>query len=96
MNRLPLLLKISVENEDHDFAFWLPLFIIGPLIFLFLLAVFIIILPFALLAIIFTWELEWWRTLFLLIPAFFRLIAHLPGLDVDVGSTDHRVHIAFI
>jgi hypothetical protein len=97
MNWPPYLLKIAIENEEHDFNIWLPLFIIGPIVLILLLAVFIIILPFALLSLIFTWELGWWRPVFLFFPAIYRLITQLPGLNVDVGGGNKgRVHIAFI
>jgi hypothetical protein len=92
----PYLLKIRIENEDNSFPIWLPLFIIGPIVLILLLAVFIIILPFVLLSMIFTWELGWWRPVFLFIPAFFRLITQLPGLQVDVGKENSRVYIVFI
>jgi hypothetical protein len=96
MSRPPYWLKIRVENEDHSFPLWLPLFIIGPLVLLLLLAIFLIMLPFALLALIFTWELGWWRPVFWFFPALFRLIGQLPGLKVDVGSNNGRVYIVFI
>jgi hypothetical protein len=92
----PYWLKIKIEGEHHSVPLWLPLFIIGPLVLLLLLAVFLIILPFALLAFIFTWELGWWRPVFMFFPAFFRLICQLPGLEVDVGKADGRIHIVFL
>ncbi|MBN1368074.1 MAG: hypothetical protein JW967_09120 [Dehalococcoidales bacterium] len=92
----PYLLKIRIENEDNSFPIWLPLFIIGPIMLILLLAVLIILLPFVLLSLIFTWQLGWWRPVFLFFPALFRIIAQLPGLKVDVGSHSGRVYIAFI
>lgn len=92
----PYLLKIRIENEDESFPIWLPLFIIGPIILIILLAIFVIILPFALLALIFTWELGWWRPFFLFFPALFRILSQLRGLTVDVGEEEKRVEIVFI
>lgn len=92
----PYLLKIRLENEDHAFTLWLPLFLIGPVVLIFLLAIFVIILPFALLSIIFTWELGWGRTLFLLIPSSYRLFTQLPGLHLDVAGNNGRIYVAFI
>ena len=91
----PYWLKIRIENEHHSVPLWLPLFIIGPLVLLILLAIFLIILPFALLSLILTWELGWWRPLFLFIPALFRLFTQLPGLQIDLGSSSGRVSIGF-
>jgi|WetSurMetagenome_2_1015567.scaffolds.fasta_scaffold129235_3 hypothetical protein len=96
MNWPPYWLKIRIEDEQHSFPLWLPLFIIGPLVLLLLLAIFLIILPFALLALIFTWELGWWRPVFLFFPAIFCVITQLRGFKVDVGKTNGRVHIVFI
>jgi hypothetical protein len=92
----PYLLKIRVENEHHSFLIWLPLFIIGPIILLFLLAIFLIVLPFVLLSMMFTWDLRWLRPMFLFIAVLFRLFSQLPGLKIDVGSNSGRVHIIFI
>jgi hypothetical protein len=92
----PYLLKIRIENEDNSFPIWLPLFIIGPIVLVLLLAIFLIILPFVLLSMLFTWEMDWWYPVFLAWPAFFRLVTHLPGLQIDVGKTDGHVYIVFI
>lgn len=91
----PYLLKIKFQNRHHAFALWLPLFLIWPIVLVFLLATFLILLPFALLAIIFTWQLEWWRPMLLGVPGLFRLLCYLPGLKVDVESSGGRVFIAF-
>ena len=96
MNWPPYLLKIRIENDDSSFPLWLPLFIIGPIVLILLLAILIIILPFALLALIFTWELGWWRPVLLFFPAMYRLITQLPGLKIDVGDDNNRVYIVFI
>jgi hypothetical protein len=45
---------------------------------------------------IFTWDLRWWRSIFLFIPALFRLFSQLPGLKVDIGNNSGRVYIVFI
>jgi len=92
----PYLLKIRIENDVHSLPLWLPLFIIGPIVLLLLLAIFLIILPFALLSIILTWDMRWWRPIFLFIPALFHLFSQLPGLKVDIGSNGGRVYITFI
>ena len=96
MNWPPYLLKIRIEHEHHSFPLWLPLFIIGPIVLLFLVAIFLIILPFALLSMIFTWDLRWWRPTFLFIPALFHLFSQLSGLKIDVGNKIDKVYIVFI
>jgi hypothetical protein len=91
----PFSLKLRFENKDHSFGLWLPLFIIGPVVLLFLLAVFIILLPFALLSFLFTWETGWLESWALGIPALLRLFVNLRGLKVDVDSPEGVVYIAF-
>ena len=96
MNWPPYLLKIRLENEDRSLPIWLPLFIIGPVVLILLLAIFIISLPFLILALIFNVGHNWWRTVFLAVPAFYRLITQLPGLKIDAESAHGRVFIIFI
>lgn len=92
----PYLLKIRLENKENSFPIWLPLFIIWPIVLVFLVAIFLVILPFALLSLLFTWELGWCRPLFFFIPALFRLFTQLSGLKIDVGNNSGQVHIVFI
>jgi hypothetical protein len=91
----PYLLKIRVRNRRHAFVLWLPLFLIWPLVLVFLTAMFLILLPFALLAMLFTWETGYWRPVLLSVPLVIRLICSLPGTKVDVDGQAGRVSIAF-
>jgi hypothetical protein len=92
----PYLLRLRFENKGHDFSLWLPLFLIWPLVLAFLLAVFLILLPFALLALIFTWRWGWLNSLVMSGPALLRLFGQLAGLEVDVSRKDGGFYIAFI
>jgi hypothetical protein len=92
----PYLLKLRFQNNLHSFALWLPLFLIGPIVLVFLLAVFLIILPFAVLTILFTWRLGWWQPVLLSIPSVFYLLHNLSGLKVDVEDNDGHLYISFI
>jgi len=91
----PYLLKIAFRNHRRGFALWLPLFLIGPVVLVFLLAIVLILLPFALLAMLFSWRVGWWRPMLFSMPAILRLLCHLPGLKVDVEGKEGRVYIAF-
>ncbi|OGO20376.1 MAG: hypothetical protein A2144_11290 [Chloroflexi bacterium RBG_16_50_9] len=91
----PYLLKIRFRNSHHSFAIWLPLFLIGPIVLVLSLAVFLILLPFALLAMLFTWRPGWWRPLLFSIPSFLRLLCFCPGLKVDVENKAGHVYLAF-
>lgn len=64
----PLALYMKFRSEKHGFGLWIPLFIIGPLFMVFLLAVVLVMLPFVLLAllvaglaVIFEWQTKWWK-----------------------------------
>ncbi len=92
----PYLLKMKFSNPKHAFGLWLPLFLIWPVVLVFLLAIFIILLPFALLALIFTWRSDWLYTLLKCVPALYRLLSHLPGLMVDLKGDDGQIYIEFV
>jgi hypothetical protein len=87
-------MKFRFSNGRHRFGLWIPLFLIGPLVLVFLLAIFIILLPFALLALIFTWRWEWLNWVVKGIPAIFHVLCSLSGVRVDVDTTDAKVYIA--
>ena len=89
----PFLMKLRFGNSRHSFGIWIPLFLIGPIVLVFLLAIFIILLPFALLSIIFTWRTEWLNWLFAGIAAIFRVLFSMRGLTVQVESPDGTVDI---
>lgn len=93
----PYLLKLRFhDHPEHGLVLWLPLFLLWPVVLVFLLAVFLILLPFALLAVIFTWRPDWVSILLGSIPAIYRLFSHLPGLVVDVDGDKGQVYIEFI
>jgi hypothetical protein len=92
----PYLLKMRFRNPDHAFGLWLPLFLIWPIVLVLLLAIFLILLPFALIAMIFAWQSDWMCSIFLSVPAIFRLFNQLPGLLVDVEGKQGKLYIEFI
>ncbi len=92
----PYLLKMRFRNPEHAFGFWLPICLIWPIVLIFLLAVFIILLPFALLTVIFTWRSDWLESLLMAVPAVFRLLGNLSGMVVDVEDDEDKVYIEFI
>ena len=95
MNWPPYLMKLRIKNPRHGFALWLPLFLIWPIALAFFLAVFLILLPFALLAMLFTWQAGWWRPVLLGTPAVIRLLCSLRGLTIDVEGNGGRVEVIF-
>jgi hypothetical protein len=88
-------MKLRIKNTEHNFGLWLPLFLIWPIVLVCLLAVFLILLPFGLLAMIFTWQLGWWRPLVLGVPSICRVLCNLRGTIVDVDDHDGHVEVEF-
>lgn len=89
MNWPPFLMKLSI----NDFWLWIPLFLIGPIVLLFLLAVCLIILPFALLALILTWRWDWMDWVVRGVPAIYNVLCSLKGVKVDINGADAKVFI---
>ena len=92
----PYLLKLSFQGEHNSWVIWLPLFLIGPIVLLFIIAIFLIMLPFALLAVMFTWRIDWLHPVIFFIPSIYNLLAQLSGLTIDVEGNDGLVYISFI
>ncbi len=91
----PYLMRVQLKNTRHNIGLWLPLFLTWPIVLAFLLAVFAILLPFALLAMLFTWGPGWWRPVVFGLPAILRLFGSLRGLTVDVERLDSRFLVIF-
>ena len=91
----PCLMKLRIRGQRHGFGLWLPIFLLWPIVLAFLLAAFLIMLPFAILALIFTWDMGWWRPIILGLPAVVRVCCALRGLTVDAGGRDGRVEVIF-
>jgi hypothetical protein len=92
----PYLLKMRFRNPDRSYAFWLPLFLVWPLVLVFLLAIFIVLVPFALLAMIFSWQSDWISSVVMCVPALYRLFSQLAGLVVDVEGNQGHFRVEFI
>ena len=91
----PYLMQLKIHSPDYGFSIWLPLFIIGPIALIFLLALFLIALPFLLLSLLFTWRWYWLEYAVIGIPAFFAMMWSLPGLKVDVEDGEQHVVVSF-
>ena len=88
----PYLMKLIFHGTNHGFSIWLPLFIIGPIALLFLLALCLIALPFFFLSLLFTWRWYWLEYAVIGAVAFFGIVWSLPGFKVDIE--DRGQHIA--
>jgi uncharacterized metal-binding protein len=91
----PYGLRLRLHNPRRSLGLWLPLFLLGPIALVFLLAFFLIVLVFAILATVFTWQFKWWRPLVVGVPALVRTLWSLRGLSVDVENGRGGVEIKF-
>ena len=90
---LPMILKIKIPREDRKpVNLYLPFFLVWLLVF----AVFLVLLPFILIAGLFTWHLGYGKIVIMAFPMLFHLIWHMQGLVVDVEGKDGTVYMAFI
>jgi len=92
MNWPPTLMHIKIKSKDANFSFWLPLFLLFPLV----LVIFLILSPFMLIAIIVLWETRWRRMAIFSLGAAFLALWHLRGLKVDVQGPKESVYISVI
>ncbi len=91
----PFLMKLRIKGREHGFAIWLPVFFLWPIVLAFLLAAFLVMLPFAIAGILFSWETGWWRPLIFGPPAVLRVCAALRGLTVDAEGRYGHFEVIF-
>jgi hypothetical protein len=88
----PMLMHVRIENEEHDFGIWLPLF----LFFLIILAILLVLSPLIFIAVLVLWPSGWgeWamRTLWVAIVA----VCSMRGLEVEVQGRNEYVHVSVI
>jgi len=92
MNRPPLLMRVKIQNTEHKFGLWLPLFLLIPIA----VVVFIILSPLILLAVIFFWHKGWGKTALMTPWAAWRVFCATRGLKVDVQNPRDCVLISFV
>ena len=96
MNYPPTLVYLkfcSIKDDHGNFALWIPLFILVPVAMVILLAIFLIMLPFLLISLIFTWNMWWWRWLWHSVPVIFTTLHLLPGIRVRLENNKQQMQI---
>jgi hypothetical protein len=88
----PYLMKLGVCNPRHSFAIWLPLFIIGTVVLVVVLAALLVALPFMFLSFLFTWRADIWLGL-RKVPALWDIVLSLRGLKVDIENGEDRITV---
>ena len=87
---MPMLLRLRGVNEKGQrFTLWLPLF----LVYIILLPLLLMLLPFVLLAALVLWPSgKGWLAIEVYLTVF-RLLGCLSGLEIDIGSGDGNFFI---
>jgi CRISPR/Cas system-associated endonuclease/helicase Cas3 len=89
---IPMLMKIHlIENNQKKAKLTIPLIIVWIL----LLPILVIALPFVLLAAIITWPTGYGKIILSIIPMFLRVLSALPGLHIQVESPKNKTLLLF-
>ena len=89
----PLIMKIKFPREGKKpFCMYLPVFLAWVLV----LAVFLLCLPFLLIAAVFTWHQGYGKIVLAAFPMVFHLMWHARGLKIDVEGKDGLVFMSFM
>ena len=91
MNRPPLTMRIRIQNPEHNFGLWLPLFLILPLV----LVVLIILSPFLLIGFLVLCCMGWGKLALHMPWAIWRIFCAARGLKVDIDNPTEKVKIIF-
>lgn len=100
MNIPPMIMRMKIRKPDRDFGLWLPLFIIIPLVGIIAFALFLVVLPILLIAVLVMWRRKlWrrklWRPLIFFWPAVITLGTALRGLEVDINKKGEQMFLSF-
>ena len=92
MKRPPLLMHVIIRGERRGFGLWLPVFLLLPLA----LALFIIVSPLILIAMLVFWPRGWPKRALHVFGAAFDLFISTRGLKVDVQCGQQQVYISAV
>ena len=89
---IPLFVRLRVGRNPDKYGVLLPVFLVWILLF----ALMIALLPFVLIAALFTWRSGKGKLLLLTYPLLISLLFKLSGLHIEVGGRKENVLIAFL
>ena len=97
----PMVLRVRIRDPRHGFGLWIPLFLVVPLVLLLVLVLSLLVLPFALIAVVVLWHRglnKWFLPACILllraIPGLFVLLCAVRGLRVDVQDASQQVYVS--
>ena len=91
MNCPPLIMRIRIQNPEHNFGLWLPLFLILPLV----LVVLLILSPLLLITGLALCCMGWGKLVLHMPGAICRVFCAARGFSVDVANPTEKVKIIF-
>jgi hypothetical protein len=89
---MPMLMRLKVSRDPNRYGVLLPVF----LVWILLVALMVVLLPFVLVAALFTWRSGQGKSLLLTYPLLLSVLFHLSGLHIEVEHSEHNVLIAFL
>jgi len=92
MKRPPMLMHVKIRGDRRGFGLWLPIFLLLPLA----LAVFIILSPLILIAILVFWPRGWRKSALHIFGAAFEVFNSMRGLKVDIQGDHHCIYISAV
>ena len=92
MKRPPVLMHVKIRGERRGFGLWLPLFLVLPLA----LALFIILSPLKLIAILVFWPRGWRKRALHIFGAAFEVFCSMRGIKVDIQGDHHCIYISAV
>jgi len=92
MKRPPMLMHVKIRGGRRGFGLWLPLFLLLPLV----LAVFIILSPLILIAILVFWPRGWRKSALHIFGAALEILCSMRDLKVDIQSGHHCIYISAV
>ncbi len=87
----PSILRVRVLDDDSRVSLWIPLILVWPLV----AALYLLLLPFVLIAAVLTWRRGWGKAILLGGPVLFRLYCALRGLRVDMTESKRSILVYF-
>jgi hypothetical protein len=89
---IPIFMRLKISRNPDKYGVLLPVFLAWILLFVLM----ILLLPFVLIAALFTWRRGYGKLLLLTYPLLISLLFKLSGLHIEVGSSEQNVLIAFL
>jgi hypothetical protein len=87
-----MLIHVKVQNKDHNFGFWVPMF----LLLLIPLAFIIVLSPLVLITILILWPSGWGKWIAAALKTAFLMLCALRGTKVDIQGPNEVVFVSIV